>query len=101
LNGLLKHQRTQLVEAVLGHFPAGTEVTCPDAGLLLWVRLPDGRNTDALFESALREGIRICPGSIFSNMDKFNDCLRLSCGMPINGRVESAIRTLGRLACEL
>jgi hypothetical protein len=34
-------------------------------------------------------------------MDKFNDCLRLSCGMPIKGRVESAIRTLGRLAREL
>ena len=101
LHGLLKHQRTQLVEAILGHFPTGTEVTCPDAGLLLWVHLPDGRNTDTLFESALRDGIRICPGSIFSNTDKFNDCLRLSCGMPIDGRIESAIRTLGRLAHEL
>ncbi len=101
MNALLKQQRTQLVEAILGHFPTGTEVTCPDAGLLLWVRLPDGKNTDVLFEKALAEGIRICPGSIFSNMDKFNDCLRLSCGMPIKGRVESAIRTLGRLAREL
>jgi DNA-binding transcriptional MocR family regulator len=101
MTGLLKRQRTQFVEAILGHFPAGTEVTCPDAGLLLWVRLPDERNTDVLFENSLREGIRICPGSIFSNTDKFNDCLRLSCGMPITSRVESAIRTLGRLAREL
>ncbi|GJH08452.1 PLP-dependent aminotransferase family protein [Caballeronia novacaledonica] len=100
LNALLTQQRTQFVEAILKHFPAGTEVTRPEAGLLVWVRLPGELNTDTLFESALCEGIRICPGSIFSNTNKFSDCLRLSYGTPFDARIESALKTLARLARE-
>ena len=72
----------------------------PEAGLLMWVRLPGEQSTDTLFESALSEGIRICPGSIFSNTNKFGDCPRLSYGMPFDARIESALKTLARLACE-
>ncbi|WP_028226994.1 aminotransferase-like domain-containing protein [Paraburkholderia ferrariae] len=100
LNGLLMQQRTQFVEAILEHFPAGTEVTRPEAGLLVWVRLSDEQSTDSLFERALREGIRICPGSIFSNTNKFSNCLRLSYGMPFDARIESAVKTLARLVRE-
>jgi DNA-binding transcriptional MocR family regulator len=100
LNALLTQQRTQFVEAILKHFPAGTEVTQPEAGLLGWVRLPGELSTDTLFESALSEGIRICPGSIFSNTNKFGDWLRLSYGMPFDARIESALKTLARLARE-
>ncbi|SMG05695.1 DNA-binding transcriptional regulator, MocR family, contains an aminotransferase domain [Paraburkholderia susongensis] len=100
LNALLTQQRTQFVEAILKHFPAGTEVTRPEAGLLVWIRLPGELNADRLFESALCEGIRICPGSIFSNTNKFTDCLRLSYGMPFDARIESALKALARLARE-
>lgn len=100
LNTLLAQQRTQFIDAILEHFPVGTEVTRPEAGLLVWIRLPGEQSTDALFESALREGIRISPGSIFSNTNRFGDCLRLSYGMPFDTQTESALKTLGRLIRE-
>lgn len=100
MNALLVQQREQFVEAILKHFPPGTEVTRPEAGLLVWVRLPGEQSTDELFENALREGIRICPGSIFSNTNKFGNCLRLSCGMPFDAHIESALKTLARLVRE-
>lgn len=100
LNTLLARQRKQFIDSVLEHFPAGTEVTRPQAGLLVWIRLPGEQSTDSLFENALHEGIRICPGSIFSNTNKFGDCLRLSYGMPFDAHTDSALKTLARLIRE-
>ncbi|WP_240702256.1 PLP-dependent aminotransferase family protein [Trinickia terrae] len=101
LNALLTQQRTQFVDAILRYFPAGTVVTRPEAGLLLWISLPDELSTDTLFENALREGIRICPGSIFSNTSKFSNCLRLSAGRPFDAQIDAALKTLARLTREI
>ncbi|AJK46094.1 PLP-dependent aminotransferase family protein [Burkholderia plantarii] len=100
MNRLLKDQRAQVVDAVLRYFPAGTTVTQPGAGLLLWVTLPDELNTDRLFDKALDKGIRICPGSIFSNTNKFSNCLRLSAGMPFDAKIDAALKTLAQLSTE-
>ncbi|MGN4223559.1 PLP-dependent aminotransferase family protein, partial [Burkholderia gladioli] len=80
---------------------AGTELTRPAAGLLLWVTLPGRTDTDRLFERALHEGIRISPGSMFSNTGRFGHCLRLSAGMPFDSRIEAAVERLGQLVRQL
>jgi DNA-binding transcriptional MocR family regulator len=73
----------------------------PPGGLLLWVELPDGKSSDALFEAALPHGIRIAPGSIFSNSERFRSFIRLSCPGPFDERMDAALRQLGRLAGEI
>ena len=84
----------RMTEAVGRHFPAGTRVTQPEGGFLLWVELPAGIDTLALARRALAAGVSIAPGPIFSATQKYRNFLRLSCACPWDG----AERALGLLA---
>ncbi|MFX9799535.1 PLP-dependent aminotransferase family protein, partial [Acinetobacter baumannii] len=72
-------QLQRMTDAVERHFPPGTRLTRPGGGFLIWVELPDGLGSVALYERALRENIYIVPGSIFSGSDRFDHCLRINC----------------------
>jgi len=52
-------------------FPLGTRMSLPAGGLCLWVELPEGFSSAALFGEALEQGIRIAPGSMFSNSGRY------------------------------
>ncbi|KVC26790.1 PLP-dependent aminotransferase family protein [Burkholderia pseudomultivorans] len=96
----LRAQRDATIDAVARHFPAGTRMNRPPGGMLLWIALPDGVHSDALFDAALAHGVRIAPGSIFSNSDRFDAYIRISCPQTFDATQEAAIETLGRLARE-
>jgi DNA-binding transcriptional MocR family regulator len=87
--------------AVQRYFPEGTQMTRPSGGFILWVSLPARVNTKELHVQALKSGISIAPGLIFSNTEQFNHCVRLNCGLPWTAEAERALRTLGELAAEL
>ncbi len=59
--------------------------------MLLWVELPEGCSSRRIFEAALREGIRVAPGALFSNSDRFDRFLRISCGYPYSRQIEAAL----------
>ncbi|MDD3518633.1 MAG: PLP-dependent aminotransferase family protein [Chromatiales bacterium] len=86
------------LHAVTDHFPAGTRVTRPSGGFVLWVELPEGGDAMVLHRQALGHGITIAPGPIFSATQRYRNCLRLTCAQPWSERMEQALRTLGRLA---
>ncbi len=90
--------RDSMLAAIQQHFPGGTRVTRPDGGYFLWVELPKGIDTRALQQAALARDISLAPGALFSARDDFGHCLRLNYGHPDDGRVSSALETLGRLA---
>lgn len=97
----LRSQREQMADGIACHFPAGTRMNAPEGGLSLWVELPSGISSRELFDGALAAGILIAPGLMFSNSERYEHCLRLSCGMPASPAVADAIRRLGELACGL
>ena len=88
----------RLHEAVTRHWPAGTRASEPQGGLSLWLQLPAGGDGSALFEAALAKGIGTSPGALFSSRGDYADCLRLSCGLPWNERLDHALKRLGQLA---
>lgn len=85
-------------EAVGACFPEGTRVSEPKGGFFLWVELPAAVDALALQQDALRKGIAIAPGPIFSARHRYASCVRLSCGFPWSDRFDAAVRTLGELA---
>lgn len=91
-------QIEQMTATVGEHFPAGTRVTRPRGGFVLWVELPHGVDALELLDRALAEGISISPGPMFSARQRFRNYIRLNCGYPWSPRLDQAIRTLGRLA---
>lgn len=99
LRSALRVQRQQMAEAIISHFPPGTRMNNPDGGMTLWVELPDRLSSQRLFDAALGEGIVVAPGTMFSNSNRFEHCVRLNCGWPHTAEIDAAIKRLGEL-CE-
>jgi DNA-binding transcriptional MocR family regulator len=84
--------------AVFEHFPAGSRTTRPAGGFVLWVELPEGADSLALYDSAMDERISIAPGPMFSASDRYRNCIRLNCGCAWTPQVERAVARVGELA---
>jgi len=87
--------------AVARHFPAGTRQTRPQGGFVLWVELPEPVDSLVLYTRALREGISIAPGPVFSPTQRYRNCIRLNCALPWDERLEQALRRLAEIVREL
>jgi len=85
-------------QGVLRHFPAGTRLSRPQGGFVLWVELPPGVDALRLHRDALRHRINTAPGPLFSAKERYRNCVRLNCGVPWDATVDDALRILGELA---
>lgn len=86
-----------LAQGVMRYFPAGTKVTRPQGGFVVWVEMPEGVDSLRLYKLALAEGITFAPGPIFSAKGGYRNYMRLNAER-WSDRIEGAIATLGRLA---
>lgn len=82
-------------------FPAGTKVTQPQGGCLLWVEFPQQVNSLELHQKALKEGISIIPGPLFSAAGKYQNYIRLNCGNPWDSRIELALNRIAQLSQQM
>src|SRR5262245_28920621 len=94
----IAEQPERVRHAVARYFPAGTRVSRPAGGHMLWVELPARTDGDQVFRDALAHRISVLPGTIFSASRRYRNYLRLSCGQVWSEEHERALVTLGRLA---
>lgn len=90
-------QMSRMTQAICDYFPSETRVTRPNGGHVLWVELPEGFDSLALYETALQHHVSIAPGVIFSPSGSYNNCFRLNCGLPWSEDIDRAMQTLGKL----
>ena len=64
------------------------------------MELPEGFDAFKLYEAALREGVGIAPGTIFTLGDRYKNCFRLNAAF-WSERTEQALETLGGTAEEM
>ncbi|WP_434516272.1 PLP-dependent aminotransferase family protein [Dechloromonas sp. ARDL1] len=83
--------------AISRYFPSGTRISRPQGGFVLWIELPEGTDTTALYEQAVAENLAYVPGELFSASGMYRNCLRLNCGNPHTPQIEDAVRRLGLL----
>lgn len=98
VRGIYAQQAQRMVEAIARNFPAGTRVTRPSGGFLLWVELPEKLDALQLHQNALEKNISVAPGPLFSASGKYRNFIRVSCALPWDERLERALVTLGALA---
>jgi len=94
---VLLKQRDQLINGIKENWQVQTNFTVPDGGLAIWIELPKGVDTFALYHQAIEEGIVLTPGRLFTSADKFSNYLRLSFAHPMTGHRLSALKRLGEL----
>ncbi|WP_322091826.1 aminotransferase-like domain-containing protein [Paraburkholderia bannensis] len=94
-------QRARMAQGISASFPAGTRFTPPAGGMAFWIELPPGVGSMAVFEAALAEGIRIMPGTVFSNSGRFERFIRVSCPGPDPQSADAALARIGAIAHRL
>lgn len=98
LRKALHTQCLRYLQAVSEYFPEGTRVTRPQGGFVLWLELDKKIDTYKLHKRALKHGIGVAPGQIFSSQGRFENCFRISFGLPWSDKVEQSLKILGELA---
>jgi DNA-binding transcriptional MocR family regulator len=86
-----------MAQAVGKFFPQGTTVSRPAGGFVLWVEMPEYVQARKLYEMALKAGITIAPGPIFSLGKGYSNCIRLNAAF-WSDKIEKAIAILGGMA---
>ena len=89
-----------LSQAVTRKFPAGTRVTRPSGGFVLWVQLPEAVDSLELYSLARKNSITITPGYLFSPTNQFSNFIRLNAAV-WSYPIERAVSRLGELVVEL
>lgn len=97
LRRALHTQSLRYIQAISEYFPEDTRVTRPQGGYVLWIELNKKINTYKLHKRALKQNIGIAPGQIFSSQGRFENCFRISYGLPWSDEVEEAIKIIGKL----
>jgi DNA-binding transcriptional MocR family regulator len=100
LRKVYAQQANIMASAVKRFFPAGTKVSTPMGGYVLWVELPAQVDSIKLYKRALECGITIGPGRMFSVNNEYQHCIRINYSSHWNPAIEQAVILLGKLVTE-
>ncbi len=77
-------------------FPSDTSISTPKGGFVLWLELEQDFDSYAFYHQALKNGVSIAPGRVFSTSGQYTNCMRLNCAQPW-AELEPALITLANL----
>ncbi len=97
LRQTLHSNSLQFTRAIGEYFPAGIKMSTPKGGFILWMELDKKIDTYQLYQEAMQHKISIAPGTMFTLQDRYQNCMRLSYGMPWTTEVDRALKKLGNL----
>jgi DNA-binding transcriptional MocR family regulator len=95
LRPVLRQNAARMRACVARFFPQETRTSRPVGGSVLWLELPAGVDSERLFDDAIRAGISIAPGLIFSPCRRYENFIRLSFGHPWSAAIDDSLDWLG------
>lgn len=101
LRRTLYNHSLQFLRCISEYFPEDVKVSSPEGGFILWVEMGKKRNALELYDKAVKKKISIAPGRMYTLQNQYNDCFKLSFGMPWSPKIEQSLKTLGKLIHEL
>jgi DNA-binding transcriptional MocR family regulator len=101
LRKALHTQCLKYMQGIMEYLPEDTKISRPQGGFVLWVELNNRVNAYKVSLEALKHGISVAPGQIFSANCNYSNCLRISYGKPWNEDVEYAMMMLGKVISKM
>jgi len=92
-----RRRRDKMVSLLEKYMPAGVSWTYPEGGLFLWLTLPEGLDTVALYDEALSRGVAYVAGSFFYVDGSHRNTMRLNFSFIAEEKMETGIRLLASL----
>lgn len=94
---LYRKKRDLMLSLLEKYMPKGVSWTHPEGGLFLFLTLPEGMDTVALYEKALKAGVAYVAGSFFYVDGSHRNTLRLNFSFIETSRMEEGIQILASL----
>lgn len=91
---LYRDKRDYMISLLEKYMPDGVSWTHPDGGLFLWVTLPEGVDTVAMYDSALAAGVAYVAGSFFYPDGSHRNTMRLNFSYLARERMEAGVQLL-------
>ncbi len=92
-----RRKRDTMLAALSREMPPGVTWTHPHGGLFLWVRLPEGMDTERMLPLAVEEGVAYVVGSGFHADGGGRNAMRLNFSFPSEAEIEEGVRRLARI----
>jgi 2-aminoadipate transaminase len=90
-----KERRDTMLKALEEYMPEGVHWTHPKGGLFLWVTLPEGIDTNAIFNQAVEAKVAFVPGGPFHPLGGGENKMRLNFS---NSKPDMIVEGIKRLA---
>ncbi len=97
---LYRKKRDAMLRALERYMPAGVEWTRPQGGLFLWVRLPQGVDTERMLPRALERKVAYVSGAPFCVEGSCANAMRLCFSIATLEQIEEGIRRLAEVVKE-
>ncbi len=97
LRRALHTQCLRYMQAIIKYFPEDTKVSRPHGGFILWLELNKKVDSFKLRAEAMKQGISIVPGKIFSSGNTYANCIRICFGKPWNDDMDYGLMMLGKM----
>lgn len=92
---LYRHKRDLMHECLTKYMPKGVTWTRPEGGLFLFVTLPEGMDSRALFDIAIKENVAFVIGEVFFCDGKGQNTLRLNFSYVDDEQMVEGVKRLG------
>lgn len=97
LRRILHTQCLRYTQAIIQFFPEDVRLSRPSGGFVLWVEMNREVNAYQLYQEAMKHGISIAPGQIFSAGGNYRNCIRIGYGRAYDDTIEYGLKLLGGL----
>lgn len=92
---IYKPKRDAMMQAIKKYFPAEVKVNYPQGGFFTWAELPEGMDTQAMFDEVLKEKVAYLSGADFYTSSNVKNTMRLCYSNSTLEQIEEGIKRLG------
>ena len=92
-----RRRRDLMVSLLEKYMPEGVTWTYPEGGLFLFVTLPEGIDTIAMYDEALSKGVAYVAGSFFFLDGSHRNTMRLNFSFVAEEKMEPGMKLLGEI----
>ncbi len=97
IRALYGKQCQVMLDALARHMPEGVSWNQPEGGMFIWVQLPQGLDSMAILEEAVKRNVAYVPGAPFYASNPQRNTLRLAFVTVPPERIEQGVAILGTL----
>ena len=86
-----------MVEMIKKYFPKEIKFTDPEGGMFLWLKLPEGLDSDKILDDAVANGLAYIPGESFFSHEGVKNTVRINFTMVHDEQIREGIKKLGEV----